>query len=228
MQPYLFPYLGYFQLLKAVDKFVYLDDVNFIKKGWINRNRILINGEIHYFTVPLKNLSQNEKICNLQIDNNSKIFSKLMNTFSQAYARAVNKKTGLEVLEEVLQRSSGNIGDLSKSSVQVVLSYLGIEKEIVFSSKVYNNSELRGQDRILDICRIESAGEYVNLPGGRLIYNQNDFAQRGMTISFVESFFPVYPQLSDTFVSGLSILDALMNCKKEQINEAIDSYRLIH
>jgi hypothetical protein len=198
MQPYLFPYLGHFQLIASVDKFVFYDDVNFIKKGWINRNRILVNGAPHFFTVPLLGASQFvhiNKICVQRADLRWK--RKLIALFEQQYARASHTCAGIAILKEVLDADTDLVADLARHSVDVVMRHIRLTQEIVKSSACYGNSQPSGKERILDICRLERASVYVNAPSGRALYQTSEFANAGVDLQFIEPTLQHYRQGGD-------------------------------
>ncbi len=189
MQPYFFPYLGYFQLIFASDKFVFYDDVNYIKSGWINRNRILVHGEARFFTVPLRGASSFVPINQVEInEQNHKWRRKMLDTVRMAYGRAAYRDIGVGLLEYVLESKCENIGDIARVSVKKVLEYLGLVRELVPSSQTYNNQHLNAQDRILDICRKENADVYINAIGGADLYQPNAFALQGCDLRFLNSF----------------------------------------
>jgi hypothetical protein len=213
MQPYFFPYLGYFQLLHAADKFVFYDDVNFIKNGWINRNRLLLDGNAHYFTVPLSGASALVPIKDIRFDaSSSRWRRKMLGTFHLAYKNAPYRNQGLGMVESVLSTRTDSIALLARRSVLAVMEYLGIQREIVETSQVYANSHLKGPSRVLDICRREAAHIYGNLPGGRALYDEREFLARGIELRFIDVQLPAYPQGQSSFVPGLSILDVVMRC----------------
>lgn len=217
MQPYLFPYLGYFQLAAAVDRFVFLDDVNFIQRGWINRNRLLFSGQVHYFTVPLAAASQNALIYEIAVTKEGGWKKKLDTSIRQSYAKAPHFKAVYALIESVLFGDERMIGAIAKHSVKVVADYLELPVEFVPSSAVYGNQNLKGEVRIRDICRCEQAGTYYNLPGGRALYDPGLFVADGIDLAFIEPALPVYAQFAEVFQPGLSILDVLMHNDPEAV-----------
>lgn len=226
MQPYIFPYLGYFQLIAAVDKFVLLDDVHYINKGWVNRNRLLLNNNIITFTIPLKKASQNKIIKNLEISYETKWQRKLLKTIEIAYAKAPYFGVVFPFVNQVFGANETHISGLVLSSLLRVLAYLGIGTEIITSSAGYTNGHLRAQNKILDICLQEQADEYVNPMGGAALYEQALFDQHGVRLLFLEPTLSAYPQFSWSHVPGLSILDVLMHNSPEQIRQMLQ-YRLV-
>lgn len=210
MQPYFLPYIGYFQLLAAVDKFVLLDDVGYINRGWINRNRLLLNGAPHNFTVPLRGASQNRLICDIELVNEEGWRAKLLRTIQQAYGKAPRYPQVRPLLEDVINYPSVRLDDFLRNSLRETLRYLSLEVEVVNTSRIYENAHLKGQDRILDICRQEQADVYVNPIGGTELYDREKFIAQGTKLCFLRSRPLAYWQGRAEHVPGLSILDVLM------------------
>lgn len=228
MQPYFFPYLGYFQLIFASDKFVSYDDVNYINRGWINRNRILIHGESRYITVPLSEASQFDRINQVNIfEQDVKWRGKMLDTVRMAYGRAPYKDIGVALLESVLASRCESIADLALASVKAVVEYLGLVRDLVRSSQAYDNQHLHGQDRILDICRKENADVYVNAIGGANLYQADRFVLQGCDLKFLRSQLPEYAQGAERFVPGLSILDIIMRCARQEVGDMLPLYELV-
>jgi len=213
MQPYLFPYIGYFQLLAAVDRFVVYDDVTFIKQGWINRNRMLINGEASFFTVPLTHKSSAVTIRETTVSDapeHRRWAEKMLKSFDTAYRRAPEFAGTFPIVEHVFTRTTTCIADLAVESLKAVAGRLDIRTPIVETSSVYGNAHLHGEDRVLAICRAEKAARYVNVSGGRELYSRERFKSEGIDLHFIESRPIEYPQFGGPFVPWLSIVDVLM------------------
>ncbi|HKF67300.1 MAG TPA: WbqC family protein [Vicinamibacterales bacterium] len=213
MQPYLFPYIGYFQLLASVDRFVVYDDVTFIKQGWINRNRMLINGQAAFFTVPLEHRSSAVAIRDTRISDapqHRQWPEKLMKSFDSAYRRAPEFVSTRPLVELVLARAGFRIAELALDSIKTIADRLEIRTPIVPTSTIYGNGHLRGEDRVLAICKAEKASRYVNLAGGRSLYSRERFAAEGIELCFIEPTPVEYRQFDDAFVPSLSIVDVLM------------------
>ena len=225
MQPYLFPYLGYYQLIDAVDRFAVFDDVHFIKRGWINRNRILLDGEPYRFTVPLVEASQNRLIRDILVSPDG-WQDKLLRTLATAYQRAPHRDAVLALVEDVLGASRESIGELAFVSLARVCERIGIEADFVRSTAVYGNEDLKGQERILDICEREGAATYVNLPGGRGLYDDGDFRARGIDLRFLACRPQAYEQLGAPFQPDLSIIDVLMFNDPAETRALVGGYRL--
>ena len=227
MQPYIFPYIGYFQLIKAVDKFVIYDDVNFINRGWINRNRILVNGKDSLFTIPLKEASQNKLINEIEVNWDDAWKSKWLKTLEQSYKKAPFFQQVLPIIEQTLGQEKTIFSEIIVENLRLINAYLGITTEIISSSSIYQNTELKAQTRIVDICLQEKANHYINPIGGIELYQKEVFEEKGMQLNFIKSKPVQYPQLKNEFVPWLSILDVLMFNSVEQIQTFLDSYELV-
>lgn len=210
MQPYLLPYVGYFQLMAAVDCFVLFDDVHYIQRGWVNRNRILLNGRAHRFTLPLRGASQNRRIHEIERMDDPGWAPRLLRTLHQAYARAPHFSAVMPLLERVLGDPSVLLADYLRNGLEAVHEHLGLSCELVPSSRVYGNAALKGQERILDICRQEGAAFYINPINGTVLYDSDAFADKGVTLRFLRPRLTHYPQWGEAHLPWLSIVDVLM------------------
>lgn len=227
MQPYFLPYIGYFQLMATVDKFVVLDDVNFINRGWINRNRLLLNGTAHTFTVPLYRASQNRLICDIELVDDSGWRKNLLHTIRHAYGRAPCYAHVSALLEKIINYPTVWLNEFLLNSLHEIVRYLSIEVEIVNTSRLYQNSELKGEERILDICSQEKVDTYINPIGGIEIYDRASFLERGIKLCFLHSRPLIYSQGKDEHVSGLSILDVLMFNNPVSVRQLLDERDLV-
>jgi hypothetical protein len=229
MQPYLFPYIGYFQLMNAVDKFVVYDDVNFIKQGWINKNRILLNNAAYTFSVPLKNASSFVQISNTFI--NDKMYDhwkkKFFKTLEQAYFNAPFFKTISEAIKAVFENNSTSIAQLALSSIEFVCTYLDINTKIVRTSSVYNNQFLNAENRVIDLCKKENAQVYVNAAGGITLYSGDNFLKEGIQLYFLKSGEINYRQFNNEFIPFLSMIDVLMFNSKTEIASMLGNFELM-
>jgi hypothetical protein len=210
MQPYFLPYIGYFQLMASVDTFVVFDDVNFINRGWINRNRLLLNGVAHTFTVPLRGASQNRLICDIELVDEYGWREKLLRTIRQAYGKAPCYAQVSALLENLINYPSIRLDEFLLNSLREIVRYLSLEVEIVSTSRIYNNEHLKGQERILDICRQERADIYINPIGGVDLYDRAGFLKQGIQLNFLRSGMVSYSQGKSEHVAWLSIMDVLM------------------
>jgi len=226
MQPYFFPYLGYFQLIVESDLFVIYDDVNFITRGWINRNRILINGSAAYITIPCKNSSQNRPIHEIEHALDDKIREKLIRKVELAYKNAPNFRDVYPVVRDVIYTDKESISELATESIVKTLEYLSIEKAIKKSSSIYDNQQMKGSDRIMDICEQENATSYINAVGGKTLYDKEVFLNKGVDLKFLITSNLIYEQFGEKFVPGLSIIDVMMFNSISSIHEMLKMYYL--
>ncbi len=228
MQPYFFPYIGYFQLIAAVDKFVIYDDVSFINKGWINRNNILINGKAGLIIVPLNGASQNKLIKDIAPVSEKKWRNTLLKTIEQNYKKAPMYNSVYSLLQQLINDDAETISELNYKGIKVVCDYLNISTTLIPSSDVYGNSNLKGQFRILDICTIEKADHYINPIGGIELYDSKLFNENKIKLSFIKSSAISYAQFNNVFAPNLSIIDVLMFCEPEFVHiQLIKAYELI-
>ena len=228
MQPYLFPYIGYWQLINAVNKFVILDDVNYIMRGYINRNNILLNGKVHKFTVPIKQASQNKLIMETKLSFDQKEKGKFLTTIHSAYKKAPYYKEVDLILRDIICYEEDDLTNYIYHSLKKITQYLGIETEIVFSSKITKDNTLKAQERIIEICKKLGADTYVNPSGGRRLYQQERFQQEGIQLYFLDSKIHeiVYNQGMDGFVGSLSVIDIMMFNDVKKIKEFLKEYEL--
>lgn len=226
MQPYIFPYIGYFQLINAVDKFVILDDVNFIMRGWINRNRILVNGAEHLFSIPLIKASQNKMIyeCELAGGNWKE---KLLKTIELSYKKAPFYNVSFEAIATILGSNEVNLSRWLSFQIKVLCNYFNIKTEIVDSSRIYSNQHLKAQIKILDICKQERADYYYNAIGGRELYEFDDFKNNNIGLRFLNTQSLQYPQFNNEFIPFLSIIDVMMFNDNTDIQKLLNKYELI-
>jgi hypothetical protein len=225
MQPYFFPYIGYFQLIKAVDKFVFYDDVNFIKNGWINRNRILLNGEPHYMTVELKDASPFKLIKDIQFTDNR---PKLKKTIEHAYKKAPYFEHVWPLVADCLTFETHNICDLAVYSVEETCKYLGINTPREVSSKLYaETKKFDKEKRIKEICKANNVSRYVNPIGGMELYKKESFTRGGIRLDFIRTEEVEYKQNVSEFVPDLSIIDVMMFNSKKKISKILEKYELV-
>lgn len=225
MQPYFFPYIGYFQLINAVDKFVFYDDVNYINRGWINRNRILLNGEGHYITVHQKGASQNKLINEIEIIDNR---SKLEKMILAAYRKAPYFQEVWPLVESVFESNTSSLSELAEISVVQVCNFLGLDTKFEFSSKSYSQTAyLKKEKRLIAICNINGAREYINPIGGVGLYEKQTFIDSGVTLSYLKTRTISYNQFNNPFVANLSIIDVIMFNSREKVRIMLDYFDLL-
>ncbi|MBE7445664.1 MAG: WbqC family protein [Planctomycetia bacterium] len=227
MQPYFFPYIGYWQLIHAVDRFIMCDDVNYIKGGWINRNRILINGEPAYITVPLQQSSQNRRICDIALQPSPAWRGKLVKMVETTYRKAPCFAEVFPVVERLIRHEAENLSDYLAHQVQTMAAFMGINAEFVVTSRCYKNDHLSGQARVLDTCKREGATTYINPQGGQALYDTETFRSAGLDLRFIVMRPLPYKQRVSGFVPYLSIIDALMEIGPVEIKQHLDEFDLI-
>lgn len=230
MQPYVFPYIGYFQLINAVDTFVFYDDVNFIKKGFINRNNLLFNNERQRFTIPCKAVSQNKKIKDIEVDVSSNALTKLETSIANNYIKAPFFKSVMPLLSDFFeaQEAHVSIADMAMQSVQLVADYLELSTRFAISSESYQDTQQLVQvDRLIAISKRENASMYINAIGGQELYTKKQFAEQHLELRFIKSNPINYLQFNNKFVPWLSIIDVMMFNDKDTIHKFLNSYALI-
>jgi hypothetical protein len=227
MQPYFFPYIGYWQLIHAVDRFVIYEDVNYIKGGWVNRNRILINGEPAFMTVPLHQASPSQRICETTIQSSLLWRDKLVKMVEMAYRRAPYFQEAFPVVEKLIRYESNSLCDYLTCQLQALAAFLGIDTRFVVSSRCYGNDDLSGQVRILDICKKEGASTYINPQGGTGLYDRAAFEDTGVELKFLMPIQSEYKQFGPVHVPWLSIIDIMMFNSKSQISTLLNRYQLV-
>jgi len=228
MQPYFFPYLGYWQLLNTVDRFVIYDDVNFIKGGWINRNKILINGNPSFITVPLVHASPNKKILDISlVDEQKKWQKKLVKTIANTYRNAPFYKEVFPIVESIIYFDSVNLSDYLCYQLQTLAQFMGIKTKFIVSSRIYGNESLSGQSRVIDICQREQADIYINPIGGLPLYDCNTFDKNNIELQFLQMKPINDEQCSAPFESNLSIINALMCIGPGEIKKYLGNFDLI-
>lgn len=208
MQPYFLPYIGYWQLIAAVDTFVIYDNIKFTKKGWINRNRMLRNGEAVTFSLPVSAGSDSLDVVERTLAPNHDR-RKLLAQFDGAYARAPHYARLRPLLQEVIDCQEDNLFLHLRHSVAAVCRHLGLQTRIVTSSDIRIDHALRAQDKVLALCEALQAHTYVNPIGGTELYDAETFASRGIALKFIKARAIEYPQFGAPFVPWLSIVDLL-------------------
>jgi hypothetical protein len=224
MQPYFFPYLGYWQLINEVDTFVIYDNVNYIKQGWINRNKILMNGQEHFLTLSLKKASSFKFINQIEILDNRK---KLLKTIIQAYKKATCYNQFLPMIEDIFSVPETNLARFLIYSIKKIIAYLGIRTEIIISSEMKPNEHLNGEERVLDICRQLNCSKYINAISGRELYSAERFRGYGIDLAFLKCKEVEYRHFDNEFIPNLSIIDILAFNNLEKIGHFLKEFNLI-
>lgn len=228
MQPYFLPYLGYWQLLAAADQFVLYDEVNYIKGGWINRNRILINGQPSWLTVPLAHASPYQAIHTLQLDPSPRWRDKLLKTLQLTYGQSPHFDTVFPLLEHIVRYPTRSLAGFLAHQLQQLATAMGIQTPQLRSSQAYlpRQPEQSAQARVVDLCQQAHATHYLNLIGGQTLYSGADFHAAGLALRFIDLQPLPYPQKAASFVSHLSIVDSLMAVGFSGIQPYLAAYTL--
>lgn len=227
MQPYFLPYIGYFQLIAAVDVFIVYDNIKYTKKGWINRNRMLQNGKDVMFSLPLKSDSDYLDVCQRELSTDFNR-NKLLNQFKGTYQRAPYFEPTFPLIEEIVHHKNANLFQFLQHSIIKTCKHLGITTEIRNSSEIAIDHSLKNQDKVLALCEAVGATTYVNAIGGMELYSKETFRDAAIDLKFIQSKPFEYPQLGDAFVPWLSIIDVMMFNPIEMIQTCISTnYELI-
>ena len=223
MQPYFLPYIGYLQLISAVDLFIVYDNIKYTKKGWINRNRLLQNDNDVIFSLPLKKDSDYLTVCERELaaDFNR---NKLLHQFKNAYRHAPYFTQIFPLIEQVVDYDQSNLFEFLHHSIVKVCEYLGITTKIEISSSINIDHALKNQDKVLALCEVVSASVYVNAIGGIDLYSKETFHDKGLALKFIQSQPFEYPQFGQAFVPCLSIVDVMMFNSRETIQTYLSTH----
>lgn len=227
MQPYLFPYIGYFQLITAVDTFVFYDDVNFKKKGFINKNFILMNNNPYRFTIPCKDISQNKLIKDTKLDFDDNAKSKFLDMLKHAYSKAPYYKETALLVSRIICQDFSSIALLAITGIKDISNYLDINVNFKVSSiNHFETKNFSRQDRLIEIVKQELGNEYVNMIGGQDLYQSEPFLNEGIQLNFLNPGISQYRQFDGQFCPSLSIIDVLMFNSVGDIQNMLCNYKL--
>ncbi len=233
MQPYTFPYLGYFQLINYVDKWVVFDDAQFISKGWVNRNRILhpdIKKEWQYFTVPVKKHSRESRIKAVEINEEKPWRDEFLGKLTSYKKKAPFYAETVEFIGDCISFNGGSLSEWIIYTLENTCAYLNIP----FDHSVFSETEM-STDNVqhagqwaLEIADTLGADEYVNPPGGYTIFNENEFQEKNIELKFLKPDLIPYVQRRDGFVPGLSIVDVMMWNDKDKIHRLLTDFEIVN
>lgn len=227
MQPYFFPYIGYFQLMNAVDLFVIYDNIQFTKKGWINRNKILKDDADEYISVPLKKCAYYLDIKNRFLsDTWSNDRKHILNKISARYSKAPYFRDVYPVIERCLIYEENNLFGFLLNSLNVTKDYLHINTPLVISSTINIDHSLKGEDKVIEICKVLETTSYLNPIGGVKLYKKYRFEKAGMLLNFLMPGDIQYTQFNNQFVPHLSIIDIMMFNNVEEIRKMLNHYEI--
>ena len=225
MQPYLFPYIGYFQLINAADEFVVYDNIKFTKKGWINRNRILVNGKDDYITFPLKKDSDHLDVKERFLaDSWNTERNKMLNRIVECYKKAPYFAEAFPIVEKAILFEEYNLFNFIFNSLSILKDYLKIETRFIISSTINVDHNLKSENKVIEICKECKANAYINPIGGIELYSKQNFKVQNIELGFLKSGDVSYTQFSNAFIPALSIIDVLMFNDKEKVQEYLDVY----
>jgi hypothetical protein len=228
MQPYFLPYIGYWQLVNCVDEFVVYDNIEFTKKGWFNRNRILENGRDRLFTLPVKKdsdyLSVNKRYLS---DDSDKEIKRTLRIIESNYKKAPYFLKAYPIIEECFLFSDKNLFEYIFSSLKTICNYLDIKTPLIVSSKIPIDHSLKAEKKVMAICKQLKTTTYVNAIGGKELYDKKEFEDNGLDLKFIKSSDVNYKQLNKQFVPWLSIIDVMMFNDRDEIRQILEQYELI-
>ena len=228
MQPYFLPYIGYWQLMNTVDSFVILDDVNYINRGWINRNRIIHKQNNRYIHLPLLKASQNKHIDEILVNNEEKEINRNVFLIREAYRKAPYYEESFPIVELIYGSKKKFASDYIVNSLEIINEYLSIKTRLCFSSVIEPGRNYAGEERIIEICQRIGAQEYINPIGGVNLYHKERFESNGISLGFLKSRLTPYKQFNEEFVPSLSIIDVLMFCGRERTKDMLQDYDIIY
>lgn len=225
MQPYFLPYIGYWQLINAVDVFVVYDNTQYTKKGWFNRNRYLLNGKDAKFSINIKNDSDFLNV-NLRLLSPEYKRKKLIATLKNAYHRAPMKKEAFPVIERIINSPNDNLFNYIYNSITEICEYLNINTKTVVASTINVDHSLKSEQKVIAICKELQTDVYINPIGGMKLYSKENFSKENIELKFIKSKQIIYQQFDNKFIESLSILDVMMFNSAEKINGMLDKYEL--
>ncbi|MEO7992382.1 MAG: WbqC family protein [Chryseolinea sp.] len=228
MQPYFFPYIGYFQLINAVDEFIVYDNIEYSRKGWVNRNRILVGGADSYITLPLKKDSDylnivERSLADIWLTEREKMLNKLR----ESYRSAPSFKHVFPMLEELLKSEETNLFKFLIKSLEGIKEYLEITTPFVTSSTIKINHDLKAEDKVIELIRNRNADVYINPIGGLELYSKSRFKEDGIELHFLQAKNIKYQQFSNEFVPFLSFIDVMMFNSQQEVKNYLNEYTLV-
>ncbi len=228
MQPYFLPYIGYFQLINSVDEFIVYDNIEFTKKGWINRNRILVNGKDDYITLPIKKDSDYLMVKERYLGDNWNVErQKMLNRLNESYRKSPYFTTVIPLIEDSILFKENNLFIFVLNTISKINEYIGITTPLITSSSIPIDHSLKAEKKVLEICKAKKATEYINPIGGVELYSKEVFKNEGINLQFLKTDSITYKQFTNDFVPWLSIIDVLMFNSREEIKKYLTQFKLI-
>ncbi|HKM03058.1 MAG TPA: WbqC family protein [Lachnospiraceae bacterium] len=227
MQPYFFPYIGYWQLIYAADNFVLYDNIEYSKNSWFNRNNILKNGDKSLFTIPLKKESDKLNVDNRNISNEaSNHIKKILRQIKSDYSKAPYFNETFPIIEEIFNYNEINLFKYIYNSISIICKHLEIITKITISSNIDIDHTLKSQEKVLAINKELNAKTYINSSGGIKLYSIEDFKDQNIDLVFLESEVPAYRQFKEKFIPYLSIIDVMMFNSRDEVKNMLKKYKL--
>lgn len=232
MQPYFMPYIGYISLIKHTDRFILFDTVQFIRHGWIERNRMLKQNEgWQYIQVPLiKHDGRDTLIKDIKINNKEDWKRKILAQIQHYKKVTPYYRRVVALLEDIFANDFEDITTLNKVSLECICKYLGFERNLEIFSQMHLDIDAANapDEWALNICKaIDGTTEYINPIGGLSFFDRNKYENAGIKISFQQMEITQYSQKRDVFEPGLSILDVMMWNDVDEINRMLDKFELV-
>ena len=228
MQPYFMPYIGYFQLINSVDEFIIYDNIQYTKKGWINRNRILVNGNDQLITLPIKKDSDYLDVVDRSLSESwHRDKNKILNTIKSCYNKSPFFKETYTLIEQCLDVSDMNLFQFIYQTILILNDFLDIKTKMIISSDINIDHSLKSQDKVLALCKARNADMYINSIGGMELYDKTTFKQNDIELNFIKTNSIRYKQFNHEFIPWLSIIDVLMFNSKETVQQYLKEYSLV-
>lgn len=228
MQPYFLPYIGYWQLMNVVDTYVIYDNIKFSKKGWIHRNRLLLNNKDEMVSLPLKKDSDYLDINQRKLsDGRDDQINKYLRKIEQNYRKAPQFNIVYPLIEKIFLSSETNLFDFVFNSILIIKDYLNIRTSIIKSSDlVICHNDFKGEAKVLEIVKELKGTNYINAIGGRELYNKDSFSANKIKLEFLESEQTTYKQFKNDFIPWLSIIDVMMFLDKKFVIKELNKFKL--
>jgi hypothetical protein len=211
MQPYFLPYIGYFQLINAVDKFIIYDNLQYVSNGWIQRNRILVNGKDDFISLAIKKdihtLQIKERFLSDNFQNNN---VKIIRRIEGSYKKAPYFKDIFPYIEQILLFEDNNLFNFVFNSINIINKLLNIQTSIIISSSIPIDNALKSEEKVIAINRHLKSDIYINPIGGVSLYSKDEFRKNGLTLNFLKTRYFEYTQFNNQYIPYLSIIDVLM------------------
>ena len=226
IQPYFLPYIGYFALINAVEKFIYLDDVQYMRRGWVNRNRMKIVNKWQYFSIPIKKTALTSNINEIYITDDKKYIEKLKESIRHSYSKTPYYRDIIKLLYDFIIPSQ-NISKMDIQLTNEICNYLEIKTEMLVSSQINQDGEKNGVDKMVEICKRVNGDHYINPIGGINLYSKDRFQKAEIKLNFIKMNEIRYFQGNHEFIPNLSIIDVLMWNSKKDIQSFLKDFILI-